>query len=218
MNRIENRIVRNLLAKRSIAWAGEHPSYLNIAMMLSLNHIQLTARQLKAISRTIKEKAPCKLLVFGLGYDSLFWVSLNRGGKTVFLEDQEDWLQKIAGTSNQIEAFFIHYASRRTEWKMFLESPASLDMPLPDPVSKERWDVILVDGPAGHKDHTPGRMKSIYLASQLIKDCGDVFVHDTNREIEDLYCNTFFRNEDLIGEIRESVGHLRHYHIVHRSV
>jgi len=210
-------MVRYLLEKPSIALAGFNPSNLHLSMMRSLNDIQLTARQLKAIANTVKGKAPCNLLVFGLGYDSLFWVRLNRGGKTVFLEDQEDWFRKITGLSSEIDAFLIRYHTRRTDWKMLLESPKSLDMPLPDEISKEKWDVILVDGPAGHKDHDPGRMKSIYLASRQIRDSGDVFIHDTDREIEDHCCKQFFRDEDLIGEIKEPVGYLRHYRVAGES-
>ncbi|MDS9950744.1 MAG: transcriptional repressor [Planktomarina sp.] len=39
----------------------------------------------------------------------------------------------------------------------------------------------LVDAPAGVYNADPGRMQSIYWASQLVSPCGDVFVHDVHR-------------------------------------
>ena len=53
---------------------------------------------------------------------------------------------------------------------------------------------------AGH-DQSPGRMKSIFHSSKLIKDSGDIFVHDCNREVEDIYCNRFLGKENLKLEI-----------------
>ena len=48
--------------------------------------IQMHANELFFIARTIK--APMNFLVFGMGNDSPFWSSLNRRGRTVFIEDQ----------------------------------------------------------------------------------------------------------------------------------
>ena len=100
---------------------------------------------------------------------------------------------------------------------MLLESPSLLDMTLPKNVEREEWDVILVDAPAGLNDQSPGRMKSIFLSSRLVKNSGDVFVHDCNREVEDIYCNNFLKKENLQIEISAPTGSLRHYHISTRS-
>jgi hypothetical protein len=47
--------------------------------------IQLTAKQIAAILTHIRQKKDCKLLVFGLGNDSLLWAMANRHGKTVIV-------------------------------------------------------------------------------------------------------------------------------------
>ena len=178
-----------------------------------LNEIQLSDEQLNAISTVIKTKKSCKLLVFGLGNDSVFYTYLNRGGTTIFLEDNKSWFQHVIKRSKRIVAYLVNYDTKRSDWRMLLKSPSLLNMALPNDVEREEWDVILVDGPAGWNDQTPGRMKSIYLSSRLIKNSGDIFVHDCNREIEDIYCNKYLKKENLKIEIKAKVGCLRHYHI-----
>ena len=210
-------IIKYLFARLSIELACLWPTYFQIAVMRKLNGIQLSPEQLKVISTTIRSKAPCKLLVFGLGNDSVFWSRLNRGGITIFLEDSQDWLQRFTNRSPEITAFLVNYNTQRKDWKMLLEHPSLLDMTLCDDVEQEEWDVILVDAPAGWNDQTLGRMKSIFLSSRLIKTSGDVFVHDCDREVEDIYCNHFLKEENLKMEIEAPVGFLRQYHITNRS-
>ncbi len=210
------KIVKYLVAWPSIELARLWPVHVCISMMIRLNEIQLSAEQLKAIVITVKEKVPCKLLIFGLGNDSIFWLKLNRGGVTIFLEDNNDWFQRVTSRSEDLKAFLVNYNTQRTDWKMLLESPSLLDMTLPSDVAKEEWDVILVDGPEGWGDQTSGRMKSIYLSSRLVRNSGAIFVHDCDREVEDIYCNRFLKHENLEREIRGPFGLLRHYHITNR--
>ncbi len=84
-------------------------------------------------------------------------------------------------------------------------------MNLPGNIENVSWDIIIVDAPGGWNDQLPGRMKSIYAASRLVSDIGDVFVHDCNRTIEDVYTRTFLKTENLKSEINASTGLLRHY-------
>jgi glucuronoxylan 4-O-methyltransferase len=195
----------------SIELARVWPSHHNISKMKQLNHIQLSTDQLKAISTAITRKAPCKLLIFGLGNDSAFWLKLNRGGDTIFLEDNEEWLQQITKKIKGITAFIVDYKTLRTDWKKLLENQSLLDMSLPQCVENEEWDIILVDAPNGWNDQTPGRMKSIYHSSRLIKNSGDIFVHDCDREIETVYCDKYLKKDNFVNEIEAEVGDLRHY-------
>ena len=197
----------------SIQFAGLWPSFLNISVMRKINGILLSTKQLKIISATVKSQSPCKLLIFGLGNDSLFWFRLNRGGVTVFIEDNDAWFQDISKRLKNIPSFLVDYNTQRNDWKRLLGSPALLDMPLPADVENESWDVILVDAPVGFEDHDPGRMKSIFLASRLARNSCDVFVDDCDREVEDIYCNSYLHNRNLKAEIKGPNGLLRHYRI-----
>ncbi|ESP62469.1 hypothetical protein SMITH_629 [Smithella sp. ME-1] len=186
--------------------------------MRKLNGIQLSTMQLKVICATIKRKTPCRLLVFGLGNDSSFWASLNRNGTTVFLEDNKDWFKKITEKLENIKTFLVSYDTQRKDWKAMLENKSLLEMTLPDDVENDAWDIILIDAPVGWNDESPGRMKSIFLSSKLIRNSGDIFVHDCDREVEEVYCDKFLQKENLKAEIKAPIGLLRHYHIMNRPV
>lgn len=212
MKKIFKKLIKDFRAWLSIELSGLWPSHYNISVMRRLNDIQLSVEQLKYISTAIKKKTPCKLLIFGLGNDSVFWFKLNRSGDTIFLEDDKEWLQRIAKRSKGLTAFLVNYNTQRSEWVTLLKSPALSDMILPNEVTNEDWDVIIVDGPAGWNDKTPGRMKSIYQSSQLVKNSGDVFVHDCERPVEYVYSNKFLKQENLKTEIKAPDGGLlRHY-------
>lgn len=199
------------LARLTIKLAACRPSSFNIALMKRFNGILLSTEQLKIIAASVRRKTPCNFLVFGLGNDSLFWSGLNRSGLTVFIEDNKAWFEKITGRSNAIKAFLIRYDTQRKDWRKFLEDASLLNTALPDNVEKEKWDIILVDGPSGWKDYQPGRMKSIFLASRLIGKSGDIFVHDCDREVEDAFCSQFLGKDNLRMENRSRIGFLRLY-------
>lgn len=199
------------LSKLSIEMAIIWPSNPNIFIMRILNGIQFSVSQLRDIITTVKINAPCRFLVFGLGNDSLLWSSLNKGGQTIFLEDNEYWFKKITQRFKNIKVFLVNYDTKRRDWRKLLEDTSLLKMSLPNEIEEKKWDIILVDAPAGFKDQHPGRMKSIFLSSKLIKDSGDIFVHDCNREVEDAYCNEFLKKENLVEETRGKISRLRHY-------
>jgi hypothetical protein len=171
--------------------------------------IQIEPVQLLEIIQTIKP--PVNFLVFGLGNDSGLWLKRNIGGRTVFIEDDPAWFDNIKQKNPILEAYLVNYGTKRTDWEMLLEEPLKLQIDLPPAISKTKWDVILVDAPPGYADDQPGRMKSIFLASQLIKAGGDVFLHDCNRQIEQKYADRFFNGHDLLSETGSEV--LRHYRI-----
>ena len=100
-----------------------------------------------------------------------------------------------------------------------MATPKLLELPLPGDVLEKKWDIILVDAPGGWNDETPGRMQSIYMSSKLIKTKGEIFVHDCEREIEDIYCNKYLKVENLIQEIKTFKGNrfLRHYQMMNNT-
>lgn len=211
--------LRTTLGRPSVAFAASRPSRFAYATMRILNNVLLSPEQVELVSATIREIAPCRLIVFGLGNDSALWALLNAGGRTVFLEDNEEWLKKTIsrGPGEKLEAYLVDYGTRRDEWRSLLESPPELQLSLPAGIAEESWDIVLVDGPAGHVDDSPGRMKSIYTASQLVKESGDVFVHDCEREVENAYCEAFLGEACLVAEIPARSGLLRQYRVDSRS-
>lgn len=218
MRKFIKKQLRHFFTKPSAQLARLWPTYLNLSIMRWMYEIQLGVEQLHLIMKAIKSHSRCRFLVFGLGNDSLFWSTINHDGVTIFLEDDQQWFEKVTKTSPTLRAFLVQYGTQRRDWKKLLESQSSLEMALPKEVEKTGWDVVLVDAPAGWGDQTPGRMKSIYAASRLVKKTGDIFVHDCEREVEDAYCNYFLKDENLKVAVAHPEGWLRHYCVFNRSV
>lgn len=185
------------------------PRVWSLKIMRTINQIQIEVDELKIIIDIINKKAPCNFLIFGLGYDSIFWKSINHSGKTVFIEDNNAWIQKILKQDNRLQVYLVDYKSQRTQWQALLNSPQSLNIDLPKDIEDGLWDIILVDAPEGGYDDKPGRMKSIFNASRLERNGTDIFVHDCDRQVESVYCDQFLKERNL----KATVGKLRHYHL-----
>lgn len=166
--------------------------------------IQLKPAEIIKILHAIESFETCNMLVFGLGNDSPFWCEANGHGRTVFLEDFQPWFDKITLKYPEIEAYTVNYPCNITQWEVMLDQPKQLAVDLPPEVSGEEWDVILVDGPRGHKysAEIPGRMSSIYEASRLVGKKGYVFVHDAERTIENAYSRHFLGQEHFLEKVR----------------
>jgi glucuronoxylan 4-O-methyltransferase len=177
--------------------------------MRTLNRIWLLPSELQVIAREVLRRAPCRMLVFGAGNDSVFWAALNVGGETVILEDTAEWVRRVAAIAPTLTLRSVSYTSRRAEWRRMLGTYADRAMALPGDVRARAWDVILVDGPRGSDDQSPGRMQSITAASALIAEGGSVLVHDCNRPVERAYCDYYLGGAELVFRS----WRLRHYQL-----
>lgn len=174
---------------------------------------QLEPRQAYAICRELEQGS--NFLVFGMGYDTALWTRANELGRTVFLEDNKEWFGKIKKMNPNVEGYLIDYGTKITEWKDIADKKDKLGMKLPSDLDSVEWDVILVDAPCGALEYSlkefgqepPGRMKSIYMASRLIKNGGQIFVNDCHREVEIFFCDKYLKDENFV----RSYGTLRHY-------
>jgi len=171
--------------------------------------IILTTREINAIRDAVLDKAPCNFLIFGLGNDSPLWHFTNPSGRTVFIEDNPEWRDRVVSQHPELDVVMTSYSTQRSEWEDYLDAPDTLSMDLPGDVSDVAWDVVLVDAPAGWKPEMPGRMQSIYETVHLTQPGSDIFVHDIDRTVEDVYSKYFFADADHVADI----DRLRHYKI-----
>lgn len=199
----------DLLINISVKWSNLKL----LEIIKKLNNIQLSNDQIKLITDTVKNIPQCKFLVFGLGNDSKYWQRLNKGSLTIFIEDNKDWIVKVTKRNKNLKSYYVNYNTTRKDWKKLLGNLTKNDFRLPEKVLNEKWDVILVDAPNGDRDDAPGRMLSIFSSSLLIKLKGHVFVHDCNREVEDVFSNFYLKKINFIKEIKAKNGTLRHYYI-----
>ncbi|KAF3574677.1 hypothetical protein F2Q69_00060567 [Brassica cretica] len=189
---------------------------------------QQTLKEIVVSSRVLEKKSPCNFLVFGLGHDSLMWSSLNYGGRTVFLEEDEAWIKQIKRRFPMLESYHVSYDSKVNQADNLIEvgkgpectaigdprySMCQLALKgLPAEIYETSWDLIMVDAPTGYYDEAPGRMTAIYTAGMMARNrerAGEthVFVHDVNREVEDKFSKAFLCE----GYIKKQEGRLRHF-------
>jgi uncharacterized protein (TIGR01627 family) len=171
-------------------------------LAFELERIQLTSTELAPIVKAVTATPGCSLLVFGCGNDSAFWERVNRNGTTAFLEDDPAWAELVRPQLGNAEVHLVRYDTKQSDWAMLINAPAKLDLELPVGISSRRWDVIVVDGPAGHSDNLPGRMKSIFAASRLVAPRGKVFVHDCDRTVEREYAARYLGEDRLFVQVR----------------
>jgi hypothetical protein len=183
------------------------PSVYLLHLLRSINQIQLNQAELSAVIGAIRSLPRCNFLVFGVGRDSVLWMAANRVGRTAFLEDSPEWQDVIQRSLPAAEIHTVEYITTVRDYRRWLFRLNDLGMTLPDVIRNQKWDVILVDAPAGWRDDKPGRMQSIFEASRLVSLGGHIFVHDCDREAERVSCDVLLQSAVFVSE----VGSLRHY-------
>lgn len=170
---------------------------------------QATYEEYKLVHEVVTARAPCNVLIFGVGRDSTLWMDANGGGRTVFLEDVAEWAAFARREVPGITVHDVRYGTLRVLWHVLKHFEKRLWMDdLPEDIEETRWDVILVDAPRGTRWYRPGRMKSIYTASVLARRSGgDVFVHDCHRSVERQASDRFLGGQRLVAQ----AGSMRHY-------
>eukprot|EP00929_Paragymnodinium_shiwhaense_P033889 TRINITY_DN18524_c0_g3_i1.p1 TRINITY_DN18524_c0_g3~~TRINITY_DN18524_c0_g3_i1.p1 ORF type:complete len:286 (+),score=43.74 TRINITY_DN18524_c0_g3_i1:85-942(+) len=148
--------------------------------------------------RYVRDHAPQRLLVWGLGFDSVLLNTLNAGGTTAFLEGNADWVDKTDNKNLNYRSYDPNtFRTTVPTWYDFLKRPHATH--LPQQFDVECWDTILVDAPTGYRPRgcqdCAGRAVPIYTAREDIIKCLDagkyasnqvvsIFVHDNNRPAE----------------------------------
>jgi hypothetical protein len=119
----------------------------------------------RAIASVLRRRAPCNLLVFGLGAETPLWRALNHGGWTVFLDENPYYVEHLEGVHPGLEAYDVAYATAVRELTDLLRAARAAECrpvqnllfskcrlainDLPNQLYDVAWDVILVDGPRG---------------------------------------------------------------------
>lgn len=160
-------------------------------IFLKTNGEQMTKEEYAYISSFLGN---VNFLVFGTGYDSNLWRIANKNGKTIFLENNKKW---ITNTEDTFEVFYNTNIQQADEMlERYKEGDNSIfEINLPNELLSIQWDCILVDSPEGWGKKCPGRMQSIYTARVLANSRTNVFIHDCDRYVENLYSQEFFKNK-----------------------
>ena len=168
-------------------------------LMKDVGESQMKREEYEYISNFMGNK---NVLIFGTGRDSNFWRFCNSDGKTIFLENDDAWIDK-----KKKDIIKVNYnCSMRNSKKLLQEikegNYSNLKMVLPTDILTTQWDVIFVDSPCGYDDNCPGRMQSIFTALELANHDTHIFVHDCNREVENSYTLELFEMEVQLTKLR----------------
>ncbi|KAF8660236.1 hypothetical protein HU200_057802 [Digitaria exilis] len=190
---------------------------------------------IRAIAAVVRARAPCNLLVFGLGPESPLWLALNHGGRTVFLEENEFYVKYLEPLHPGLEAYDVSYTTKVRDFRdllaaaraargkecrpvqnlLFSECRLAIN-DLPNDLYDVPWDMVLIDGPSGWNPNSPGRMPSIFTTAVLARSGAtaakgrptDVLVHDFQFELEQVLSKEFLCDENRVeGSGTPSVGH-----------
>ncbi|KAK6928546.1 Polysaccharide biosynthesis domain [Dillenia turbinata] len=199
---------------------------------------QQSLKEITISLNVLQSLYPCNFLVYGLGYDSIMWSSLNPKGTTLFLEEDPIWVQTVLKDSPNLHVHTVHYPTRLSEADQLLsiyktipsclplnlnlkgrdpkdQSPCPLLLTsLPEEVYEREWDLIMIDAPRGYFSEAPGRMGAIFTAAAMARartrpGKTHVFVHDVNRRVEKMFALEFLCRKYLV----EAVGRLWHFEI-----
>ncbi|MBA0738675.1 hypothetical protein Gogos_012005 [Gossypium gossypioides] len=230
-------ILCSLAKTRSIAVEEYSASPVQLQAIIHYATSSIVPQQnFKEISVTfdvLKKRSPCNFLVFGLGYDSLMWTSLNPNGNTIFLEEDPKWVQSVLKDAPILQAhavkyrtelkeaddLLIHYRSEPSCYpsKAYLRGNEKCRLALtgfPDEFYDTEWDLIMIDAPRGYFPEAPGRMAAIFSAAVMARNrkgsgVTHVFLHDVNRRVEKVFAEEFLCRKYLV----KSEGRLWHFEI-----
>ncbi|KFK41585.1 hypothetical protein AALP_AA2G148100 [Arabis alpina] len=189
---------------------------------------QQTLSEISVTKKVLDKKSPCNFLVFGLGHDSLMWASLNHGGRTIFLEEDESWIRQISKKFPSLESYHVRYDTKVRDAAALMAEARDREecvrvttdlrvskcvlalKGLPEMVYEVEWDLIMVDAPTGYHEEAPGRMAAIYTAAMIARrrkkgETTAVFVHDVDRKVEDEFSMAFLCKDYMT----EQQGRLR---------
>ncbi|KAL0683161.1 hypothetical protein Bca4012_050009 [Brassica carinata] len=122
---------------------------------------------------------------------------------TIFLDEDESWIRKIAEKFPSLESYHVHVQASKCELAL---------KGLPEVVYETEWDIIVVDAPRRFHEEAPGRMSAIYTAGMIARsrkkgETRAVFVHDVDRTVEDEFSMAFLCRDYMT----EQQGRLRHF-------
>ena len=89
----------------------------------------MSKAQYEEISKELFPLCPCNVLVFGLGNDSYLWNEINKGGLTIFLEDDPTWISNFLNSNLKIQLIKYNTKVEDHQSIKFEESKIKIEIP-----------------------------------------------------------------------------------------
>jgi hypothetical protein len=149
---------------------------------------------------SFKDKDNKKMLVFGLGYDSEMWYNMTNRN-TFFVEHNQDYINLNKNISEDNIIKYDYQGINVKDSIQFLKNNNEFykDFIIPNKlISEAPFDIILIDGPTGYNNECPGRLLPIYWSKHFLSKEGTIiYIDDSNRKLENLSIQKFFKNDKL---------------------
>lgn len=153
------------------------------------NNIQIHINVINDILQECKRK-PTKMLVFGLGNDSILWYNATNKN-TIFVEDDINYINFTNIPQDNIIKY--NYSDITVSKSMNLTIGDIEKYKIPDKlIELSPFDIIIIDGPKGYRDNHPGRLLPIYWSKYYLSKPGTIlYIDDSKRLLESNCINRF---------------------------
>lgn len=157
-------------------------------------NIQLHKYVIYDIIKNINNKTNPKMLVFGLGYDSKMWITINKN--TFFVEDSAKYIELNKSFIPQENIIQYSYDNISVRTSFVLSNSDIEKYTLPEKLKNEApFDIILIDGPVGNNMSRPGRLLPCYFSTLISKKNTLIYVDDSRRKLETYCIKKYFRHK-----------------------
>jgi len=155
--------------------------------------IQLDKRVIHDVFSNFKTNT--KLLVFGLGYDSKMWYEGNNRN-TYFVENKQEYID-LNKNDIPMDNIIKYNYDTLLEKSLNLTDNEIMKYEVNNKLkSLAPFDIIIVDGPEGYCNTTPGRLIPCYWSTLLSKKGTIIYIDDATRKLENYCINKFFSNKE----------------------
>jgi 16S rRNA G966 N2-methylase RsmD len=173
-------------------------------------NIQLSKEVINDIEQEIKKKKDCKMLVWGLGYDSDMWWNLTNKN-TYFVESKDEYIEMNKSiNSNNINKY--DYGNINVKISLMIPDKMIEINKIPETIEKlGPFDIILVDGPYGNSLTGKGRLLPIYWSiNKLSKSNTLIYIDDVNRDLEDMCVKKYCKQENIVKKYETRKGTIKY--------
>lgn len=154
------------------------------------DEIQIAKSVINDIHAEVSRRDGCRLLVFGLGYDSQMWNACC--DHVTFVEDVPEYISLNSSITTDRVVSCTYSTTVVSSWKMSNQELLSQDPPQ-KLAERGPFDIVLIDGPQGWGPRCPGRMIPACWTRKLIKDGGLIYVDDAARPLESYIVKKMFK-------------------------
>ena len=153
-------------------------------------NIQLSMTVIIKILKNIVNKNK-KVLIFGLGNDSLLWYKANQEKNILFVENKLFYIKK---NQNINKKHIIKYDYKDITVQKSLDNLVDVKKyRIPNKlINQKPFDIILIDGPEGFSPDSHGRELPFYWSKKLMHEKTKIFIDDFNRDLEKKLFHKYF--------------------------